>query len=272
MFRKYFNELWDLHQQWTKGVLYRDILQTKSAKIILSDIGGEYYNFADPTVTTFEELDLEEITKELESHNEKAAVVLNKVHQENGFMEYLVRNGFKFGGTDSWMGYDEKTYKDKEVHAKVVNVTPELFPDYNSVLGKVFVDFPGNEKYNEICQKTVTGEMKGDFAGLKSELYLIYDKQKLDTNSVYDNGKPAAGAGMFYSKEGNFAYLHDAGTLEEFRGKGYQSDLLKHRVNIALEHGIDRIYSSVEQGSTSWSNCIKCGLNDMHTGIIFVKR
>ncbi len=261
MYRKYFNEVWALHLEWAKGVLYRDVLQTKSAKIILSDIGGEYYNFADPIVTTPEEFDLEEITKVLELHNEKVAVVLNKVHQENGFMEFLVRNGFKFEGTDSWMGYDEKTYNDKTTHAQIVTVTPGQFADYNSVLGVVFSDFPGNEKYNEICQKTITEEIKGEFEGLKTELYLIYE-----------NGKPAAGAGMFYSKEGNFAYLHDAGTLEEYRGKGYQSDLLKHRINIALENGIDRIYSSVEHGSTSWSNCIKCGLNDMHTGMIFVKK
>lgn len=261
MHRKYFNEIWELHQKWSIGVLYGEILQTKSAKIILSDIGGEYYNFADPIVQTPEEFDLEEITKVLESHNEKPAVVINKTHQENGFMEFLVRNDFKFAGTDSWMGYDKETYKDNTVHAKITNVTSEQFADYNSVLGVVFADFPGNEKYNEICQKTVTREIKGEFPGLQSELYLIYD-----------NGKPAAGAGMFYSKDENFAYLHDAGTLDEYRGKGYQSDLLKHRINIAIENGIDRIYSSVEQGSTSWSNCIKCGLNDMHTGMIFVKK
>lgn len=147
------------------------------------------------------------------------------------------------------------------MNSKIIVVTPENFVDYNSVLGKVFSDFPGNKTYMKILEKTISDKLKSDFPGLKSDLYIIYK-----------NGKPASGAAMFYSKEGNFAYLHDAGTLKEFRGKGYQTDLIRHRVNKAISLGIDRIYTSVTQGSTSWSNSIKCGLNEMHTGFILLKK
>ena len=83
---------------------------------------------------------------------------------------------------------------------------------------------------------------------------------------------PAAGAGLFYSEQGNFAYLHNAGTLNEYRKKGYQTTLIKHRVNIALENGIDNIYSIVEQGEQSWSNCIKNGFNQVQVMNILVKK
>jgi GNAT superfamily N-acetyltransferase len=112
----------------------------------------------------------------------------------------------------------------------------------------------------DILKSIQMGELKMEYPGLKLELYLIYEE-----------GIPVSGAGLFFSKERNFAYLHDAGTLERYRGKGYQSDLIRYRVNRALEEGIDRIYSSVDYGSKSWANCIQCGLIQLHTAHGFIK-
>src|SRR3989338_2879982 len=87
-------------------------------------------------------------------------------------------NGYKFLGRDTWMGYDKNAYTNNQVKVKIVDVLPKTFSDYDTVLGKVFSDFPGNQKYNEICQKTINGELVGKFPGLKSELYLIYENNK----------------------------------------------------------------------------------------------
>lgn len=260
MFRNYFNEVWDLHYQWGNGVLYKQPHDLKTARIITSEIPGEWYNLAFPIVNDPQNFDLTEVEKELTTGGNKISIVLLEKHLAVGFAEKLVRNGYKFTGRDTWVGYDKISYLNNQVKAKIVDVYPQKFYDYDAVLGKVFSDFPGNQKYNEICRQTINGELIGKFPGLKSELYLIYE-----------NDKPVSGAGMFYSKEGNFAYLHDAGTLTEFRGKGYQSDLIRHRINKAVSVGIDRIYSSVEHGEQSWVNCIKCGLNQMHTGNMFLK-
>lgn len=260
MFRNYFEEVWDLHFKWGTGVLYKEPYDTKSARIITSSVPGEWYNFAFPTVDDPQKFDLEETEKELSKTGNKTSIVLLEKHISRGFIEPLIRSGLKFNGRDSWMGYDKQTYANNQVRAKIVNVALDMFPDYDSVLGKVFVNFPGNPQYENICRKTISGELNGKFPGLKSELYLIYD-----------DGKPVAGAGLFYSKEGNFAYLHDAGTLPDFRGRGYQSDLIRHRINRVVSLGIDRIYSSVEHGDQSWTNSIKCGLNTMHTGFMLVR-
>jgi len=261
MYRNYFKEVWELHQKWGKDVLYRKIIQKRTSRIILSDIGGEFYNFAYPTTDDPIKLDLQEIENALHEQKEKSVIVLLAEHQRVGFTEHLIRNGYSFLARDTWVGYNIETYRETSTRSEVVKVIPEKFSDYDTVLGKVFADWPGNATYNEICRKTIAGELKGSFKTLKSELYLIYDK-----------GKPAAGAGLFYSEEGNFAYLHDAGTLEEYRGKGYQTDLIRHRVNVALKNGVDRIYSSVEHGEQSWSNMTKIGFNDLHTSLVFVKK
>lgn len=258
--KNYFEEIWDLHYQWGKGVLYNEIIQTNSVQIITSPIPGEYFNFAVPRGENPNDLDLDEIQKEFNKANNKLSFFIPEKKQGLGFEEYFVRNGFKLEASDCWVGYDASSYKDPQINSQIEIVTSQTFDKFNNMLSIIFNDFPGNDKYMEILKNILEGKLKLNSPGLKLELYLILDK-----------GKPASGAGLFYSNEGNFAYLHDAGTLEEYRGKGYQSDLIKYRVNQALKKGINRIYSSVEFGSKSWSNCIKCGLNQLHNGYIFVK-
>ncbi|OGY13050.1 MAG: hypothetical protein A3F61_01610 [Candidatus Blackburnbacteria bacterium RIFCSPHIGHO2_12_FULL_41_13b] len=228
MARNYFEEIWDLHDQWSKGILAREVIKGKTAEVVLSDVSGQYNNFAFPLVSSPDELDLEEIKQLLGRNQSNPSVFLTENQQQSGFVEFLVRHNFLLDARDSWVGYDASSYVDSPVKAKIEEVSTQTFDDYDEVLRKVFFDFPGNEKYLEICRKTLTGELKNDFPGLNSEFFLIYDNQK-----------PAAGGGMFYSKEKNFAYLHDAGTLEEFRGRGYQTDLLKYRINKARGLGID---------------------------------
>lgn len=259
--KNFFPEVWDLHFKWGQEVLFNNTQELDSVEIISSQIPGEYYNFAIPKTSDPNDLNLDEIKNKFEKLGEKPTFFLLESQQHEGFVECLVRNRFILESRDAWMGFDTDSDISPEVKSEIVDVTPENFNDFESVLATVFSDFPGNAKYLEISQKTIIGELVGSYPGLMSEMYLIYE-----------DGKPVAGAGMFYSKEGNFAYLHNAGTLEEYREKGYQSDLLRFRTKKALNSGINRIYSSVEQGSQSWINCIKNGFFQMHVGNTFVKK
>lgn len=261
MSKNYFDEVLQLQFKLLTGVLYNEVRKLRTCQIALSDIPGEYINFAIPTVESPHDLNRDEIEQVLTAKKEKPSICLVQKHLENGFAEYLVREGYSFEDMESWMGYDKNTYKAQDVKSKITSVSSSNFSDFQEVLGKVFEDFPGNETYLQACLETMQGKRKSSVDDLKLELYLIYD-----------NGKPAAGAGLFYSKSENYAYLHDAGTLEQYRGKGYQTDLIRHRINVAIENDIDRIYSCVEFGSKSWSNSIKCGLNTMQTNILMVKK
>lgn len=247
--------------QWSLGILVKEVIGGKTVEVTLSDVSGQYNNFAIPRVDAPDQLDLNEAKRLLSKNGSAPSIFLTEEQQRSGFVEFLIKHDFRLDARDCWVGYDSETYINKPQETEAIEVLADKFDDYEAVLGPVFAEFPGNEKYLEICRKTLTGEMKNDFPGLKSEFFLIYD-----------NNKPASGAGMFYSKEKNFAYLHDAGTLEQFRGRGYQTNLLRRRINKAWSLGIDRIYSSVEQGSTSWRNCLKIGLNQMQTIFVLVAK
>lgn len=256
----YFKTLWDAHFDWSMGILYSEILKGSSADSYLSEVSGEYYNFAVPSVLKLEGFNLKDIEKTLKEQDKKLSILLFSTHQEAGFTEYLVRNGYKSHGGDCWVVLDKDAYKDNKISTEVIEVTPDNFRDYYTVLSPVFSDFPGNEKYLDICLKSIKGELHGRYGDLVSKLFVIYD-----------SGKAAAGAGLFYSKKANIAYLHDAGTLPEYRGKGYQSALLKYRANISLAEGITRIYSSVEPNGQSWHNCIKVGFTQTPWSMLLVK-
>ena len=259
MYKNYFHELWQLQQRWAYKIFYEKIIDEETFGGFTSSIPGEYFNLVFPKVNKPEDLNLSEILHLFAEIKEKPAIFLFEDQAKDGFVEYLVRQGYKFECRDCWMGYDPKTYNDKTISSKIIEVTPKTFSDFKTVLGEIFKKFPGNTAYLEICEKTLKGDLVNDFTDLKSRFFLIYE-----------NGKPVSGAGMFSSVKNNFAYLHDAGTLKDFRGKGYQSDLIHYRVNKAVEEGINRIYSSVDHRTQSWSNFINCGLNQMHMGILLV--
>jgi len=144
-------------------------------------------------------------------------------YQELGFNDYLISQGFKIDSHEAWMVLNQERYLDNKVKAEIIRIDESNFSDFDEVLMKAFNTFPGMEEYLAICKRLTSNKPENYFSDFSTELYLIYD-----------DGKPAVAAGLFFSKQGNFGYLHTAGTKEEFRGKGYQTALLKHRVNRAL--------------------------------------
>lgn len=256
---KQFKELFDTHWKWQMGVFATDLIKEGGAILYFGKLRSEFFDVALPDVSTPEELNLGSIKKRFEDTDRTPSFYLTEEKQKSGFGEYLTKNGFSLLDSDTWMVLDTNLHKKEEPASEIVEVTPGNFKDYYSVLSVVFKDFKSNERYLEICKGSISGNVKADnFRDFKSELFLIYD-----------NGKPAAGGAMFYSVKGNFAYLHDAGTLEEFRGKGYQTDLIRYRVNKALNFGIDRIYTLVEQGGQSWKNMTKNGFAQEQVASIF---
>ena len=173
------------------------------------------------------------------------SIYLSEEHRKLGFVEHLIRKGCKYHGMDSWVILDTNAYhKDSNPNILIKEVDKNNFSDFAKVESTCFPDFPGNSGYLEVSKYSTDYNKDG----IQSKFYVLYED---DT--------PVACGGLLYSKRMGLAYLHGAGTLENHRGKGYQTALIKYRVDLALENGIKRIYSSVEPGSISWSNCIKVG-------------
>lgn len=257
-----FNKLLQTHWDWQQGNLSSMTKSGDGVCFHFSTIVSDFFNLAEPLVENPNEVDLKKIEKEFKDNDRNSSFYLTEEKQKQGFVEYLVRNGYTFEGTDTWMILDKESYKEEIQKSDVVSVTNENFSDYDKILSSAFSDFGGIKRYLEICNDTITGGSSSlKFDDFRSEIFLIYD-----------NNEPASGGAMFSSVKGNFAYLHAAGTLDKFRGHGYQTDLIKFRVNKALENGITRIYSLVEQGSQSWKNMIKNGFYQAHVANIFAKK
>jgi len=74
---------------------------------------------------------------------------------------------------------------------------------------------------------------------------------------IYENGKPAAGAGLFLTKE--IGYFYNDATFKEYRKRGYHAALIKERIKFCLDKKVETLYSIVEYKSQSFRNYQKCG-------------
>jgi GNAT superfamily N-acetyltransferase len=83
------------------------------------------------------------------------------------------------------------------------------------------------------------------------------------------DGEPAAAAKLFI-KDG-VGFFPDAATRPEFRGRGLQTALLRHRAAVAAQAGAALIYSQAAFGSTSQRNMERIGMRVLCSRIIFTR-
>jgi ribosomal protein S18 acetylase RimI-like enzyme len=83
------------------------------------------------------------------------------------------------------------------------------------------------------------------------------------------DGRPAAAAKLFV-KDG-VGYFADAATRPEFRGRGLQTALLRHRAALAAQAGAELIYSQAASGSVSQHNMERIGMRVLCTRTIFTR-
>jgi len=242
-----FTSLWKAHSEWEQGILVKEIKPLKTADAYIGNTPDAWYNFALPRVEKPAELDLGEIKKILFPISPPATIYLFGKHIKAGFSKFLTQNGYEFFGTDTWMVFNKKAGKDLKTDVQVEHIGLSKFPDYDKVTVGVFKEEDyDNKPYVEICRKSLTGEMKSKAPGFSSEFFMIYE-----------NGKPAAGAGLFLTKE--IGYFHNDATFKEYRKKGYHIALIKKRIEFCLDKGIEKLYSIVEHKSQSFRNYKRCG-------------
>ena len=83
------------------------------------------------------------------------------------------------------------------------------------------------------------------------------------------DGKPAAAAKLFV-KDG-VGLFPDAATRPEFRGRGLQTALLRHRAAVAAQAGAELTYSLAAFGSTSHHNMERIGMRVLCSRLIFTR-
>jgi GNAT superfamily N-acetyltransferase len=88
----------------------------------------------------------------------------------------------------------------------------------------------------------------------KSEYFF---RPKFKNYIAYIGDQPAGMGSLFFS--GNEGYIANDFTFPVFRGKGLQTALIDHRLQVAKEMDIETVYTDVEFGSTSHNNMAKIG-------------
>ena len=83
------------------------------------------------------------------------------------------------------------------------------------------------------------------------------------------DGRPAAAAKLFLLD--GVGYFADAATHPDFRGRGLQTALLRHRAQVAAESGVELIYSQAAFGSVSHRNMERIGLRVLCTRSIWTR-
>lgn len=83
------------------------------------------------------------------------------------------------------------------------------------------------------------------------------------------DGQPAAAAKLFCHDR--VGYFPDAATHPDFRGRGLQTALLRHRAAVAAATGMELMYSHARFGSTSHRNMERLGLRVLHTRSIWTR-
>ncbi|MDP3955059.1 MAG: GNAT family N-acetyltransferase [bacterium] len=254
-----FEDLWKEHFEYNRGILLKEIKFLKTVDIYLGNTSDEWYNFALPK-TEPENFDLKEIQRVLTPVSSSATVYLLEKYAKLGFPEYLLQNGYEFFGSDTWMVFDNKAIINLETSVSVERVNLLNFSDYDQVTTEVFEEEGFDERpYNRICQESLAGVRKSKNPDFSSEFFMIYQ-----------DSKPAAGAGLFLTKE--IGYFHNDATLPEFRGKGYHEALIKKRIDFCLERGIKTLYSMVEYQKQSFKNYSKCGFESWQLAQMFVQK
>ncbi|MBB3126960.1 GNAT superfamily N-acetyltransferase [Paenibacillus rhizosphaerae] len=79
-----------------------------------------------------------------------------------------------------------------------------------------------------------------------------------------------AGIGSLFIHEGR-GYLANDYTLPEFRGRGCQTALIRHRLAEAKRTGLSMVYTDVEFGSPSHNNMLVQGFRHVYTNSFWIR-
>ena len=86
---------------------------------------------------------------------------------------------------------------------------------------------------------------------------------------AYIEGEVAGIASLFIS--GREGYIANDYTFDKHRGRGVQKALLAHRINKAVEAGLENLYTDVEFGSVSHNNMEKMGFRTVFINSFWMK-
>lgn len=185
----------------------------------------------------------------------------NKNLEENKNISYYIRQtlvsdyedyleGLKLSQDyiDSYMVLIIKDYIDFDIkETTLIDVKDENFEEYKEKALELFESWTNEEEYVEY------------FNSLSKE---NNDDKIFKDYLLKWNGEVVSIASIIFDVEMNLAYIHNAGTLPEFRRNGYFNIINSFLINKAFELGITRVYAITEKDGESYSAYKKLGFKE----------
>jgi N-acetylglutamate synthase-like GNAT family acetyltransferase len=238
-----------------KDVIYKEVNRLPSFLHIKSVFLDSWYNLIVPIVDAedFSFTDSEKLIKDEKQKKVDMSYYIPEKYADE-YQPLLEKRKLSKLGDDTYVTLSMKK-KFEDVDGEFIEVTDKNFDEYVSMAEECFPDYKTDKMYCE------------HFYRLKSQ---NKDSDKIILNLLLKVGnKLVSFASIYGSKKQNLAYLHNAGTLKKYRKKGYYTNLLKYRCNLAFDNGIKNIYSIVEEGKGSYIALSKLGFTPITKFYLF---
>jgi len=150
---------------------------------------------------------------------------------------------------DSYMVYNTKDFLEIDIkETKLLEVTKENFDDYKETALELFESWSNEGDYVDYFNKLAEEHNTED--KIFKDFLLKLDNQTVSIASV------------IFDVQMNLAYIHNAGTLNEFRRNGYFNIINSFIINKAFDLGITRTYSITEKDGESYYAYKKLGFKE----------
>ena len=235
------NSIFDRSNKLLKGIVYTDIVDEESFLYIKSRFKDPWYNFVIP-VTSSNKLDWDRAGEVIKKAKDNDNIEMSFYIHDSLVSDYektLTQKGYEDFGTDLYMHLKiNKPFDD--VQGDFINLDKADYEEYLEATVKCFPDWENEKKYSEYF-----------FSLTKNPSEVIHS-----TVLLKENNKLVSFGSMAISKELKLSYLHNLGTLKEYRNKGLATTIIKYFCNMALENGVDEMYGLLEYGGASYY-CLK---------------
>jgi hypothetical protein len=235
-----------------RGYLYELIDEYSTFTHFRSIFDYSYYNFIVPKVGV-DLLDLVAVKRLVKSESvsgKQLSFYINE-NMADDYSELLKSLGYNFLFDDTYMY--KRIVSKYDTGSEFESAKTE---DFNEYLQTSKICFPewNSDPYISFC-----------FGTNQSAESDIFNRNIV----IRRSGKIASFGSVIVSGDLSLGYLHNAGTVPEFRGRGMHSELIKIRSNTALSSGADTTFTIVEEGGNSYRNMVKMGYKKDSRFLIF---
>lgn len=238
--------LFHRHTGLVKGSLVKSASEEKDITTVKSYFNDNIWNFIAPEKSFNPEnfQDIIHASEKLIAENINHSIYVNK-EREAALLGSLKENKFNDLFTDHYiMATDLKHFEvEHEEGINFIETDDSMREKHLVAAAATFPEYEGERAY--------------------TERFLNFGKEhegKQFRNFILEkDGEIITFGSVIYDVEENLAYLHNAGTVEEFRRQGHFERFRKSTLNYLIEQGVTEAYAIVEDGGASESVLAKLG-------------